>query len=172
MRETTSSVYGPLKGPRDFRLLSICKGGSKLGSISWTLNAFTVGGHDCPQYKALSYTWGSPIYAKKDDPILSAGIMCNGQTFSVGLNLMDALEEIGNSGYQGYIWIDAICINQQDMDERHSQVILMGDIYAFASEVIVWLGKDTAFLSDVEWLQSRTTLQAEAWELVNQLKFT
>ena len=39
------------------------------------------------------------------------------------------------------IWIDAICINQEDNDEKGQQVQSMAKIYAKASRVIVWLGR-------------------------------
>ncbi|MCJ1268791.1 hypothetical protein MMC22_008679 [Lobaria immixta] len=39
-----------------------------------------------------------------------------------------------------YIWIDAICINQQDPIERGAQVSIMGDVYRAAHSVVVWLG--------------------------------
>jgi hypothetical protein len=37
-------------------------------------------------------------------------------------------------------WIDAICINQNDMNERNEQVPRMGDIYSMASRVWIWIG--------------------------------
>jgi Heterokaryon incompatibility protein (HET) len=43
---------------------------------------------------------------------------------------------------QGYIWADAICINQIDTSEKTEQVPLMADIYERAELVLVWLGKD------------------------------
>lgn len=39
------------------------------------------------------------------------------------------------------IWIDSICINQNDVDERTSQVGIMREIYAKCTEVIIWLGE-------------------------------
>lgn len=39
-------------------------------------------------------------------------------------------------------WADAICINQQDIYERNSQVLLMRHIYEGAEQVLIWLGKD------------------------------
>lgn len=38
------------------------------------------------------------------------------------------------------LWIDSICINQEDVEERNSQVKIMGDIYKNASTVVIWLG--------------------------------
>lgn len=38
------------------------------------------------------------------------------------------------------VWIDALCINQQDKDERASQVRLMGQIYSSAASIAIWIG--------------------------------
>lgn len=167
MNPPARSFYEPFHQPRAFRLLSICKEDSQL---SCKLNTFTIGEDECPQYKALSYTWGSPIYGREEAFASTSTILCNDQPFSVVLNLMDALEQLRTSGYEGYIWIDAICIDQQNVGERNAQVLLMGDIYSSALEVIIWLGKDTTFLSDVEWLHNQTSFLAKAWDLVNQSK--
>jgi len=44
------------------------------------------------------------------------------------------------------VWIDAICINQDDLDERSSQLQIMGDIYSQAQDVVIWLGDDDGSL--------------------------
>lgn len=49
----------------------------------------------------------------------------------------DATDDLRGSGL---VWIDALCINQTDIDERSAQVRLMPQIYSNASCVIVWLG--------------------------------
>jgi hypothetical protein len=41
-----------------------------------------------------------------------------------------------------YLWTDAICINQADLNKQKAQVLMMGDIYRCAETVIAWLGKD------------------------------
>ncbi|KAK0642225.1 heterokaryon incompatibility protein-domain-containing protein [Cercophora newfieldiana] len=57
-------------------------------------------------------------------------------------NLSDFLQmsagDITHNRYE--IWIDALCIDQQNSDEVASQILLMGDIYGFAEQVCVWLG--------------------------------
>jgi hypothetical protein len=40
------------------------------------------------------------------------------------------------------LWMDALCINQEDVIERNQQVYLMGSIYSQAREVLVWLGPE------------------------------
>lgn len=87
-----------------------------------------------PSYSALSYTWGSPIQERFID--------CDGQRLGVTLNLWKALRSLRQATDTCTFWIDAICINQRNIDERNSQVPLMKEIYQRAAEVVVWLGED------------------------------
>jgi hypothetical protein len=85
-----------------------------------------------PAYEALSYTWGS---ASGNVPIrVGSGIL------QVTKNLVAAMYALSPPVSQRTIWIDAICINQNDTTERNHQVLFMKDIYARASRVIVWIG--------------------------------
>ncbi|KAF2472960.1 HET-domain-containing protein, partial [Lindgomyces ingoldianus] len=94
---------------------------------------FTIVSLDAkPVYRALSYTWGDP----KD----TLPITLNGHRFEVTRNLKRALQRLRTLGTEVSIWIDAICINQVDMDERMHQVQLMRVIYQNPEEVIVYLG--------------------------------
>jgi Heterokaryon incompatibility protein (HET) len=88
-----------------------------------------------PVYKALSYAWG--------DPSLTLPIFINGKTHHVTANCHAALLRLRETG-ERCMWIDAICINQEDDKEKSTQVALMRDIYHFADEVIVWLGRAQA----------------------------
>jgi hypothetical protein len=87
-------------------------------------------------YSALSYTWG--------DELAEIPITVNESTFLVTPNLAAALEGLRNNakfgGKSRTLWIDAICINQADVNEKNHQVAQMQEIYAGAKEVIVWLG--------------------------------
>jgi Heterokaryon incompatibility protein (HET) len=49
------------------------------------------------------------------------------------------------------LWADAICINQDDIDERSFQVAVMGRIFADSKNATVWLGKDQSHLEDFAW---------------------
>jgi hypothetical protein len=54
-------------------------------------------------------------------------------------NLYHALLRLRDSALSTYYWIDAMCINQNDLDERSAQVQLMGEIYAGAEQIIIWV---------------------------------
>jgi hypothetical protein len=64
-------------------------------------------------------------------------------------NLFDALCALPESQY---MWIDAVCINQENLDEKAVQLPLMGAIYSNAQHVAIWLGKDESGLEDVQWI--------------------
>ncbi|KAF2820100.1 heterokaryon incompatibility, partial [Ophiobolus disseminans] len=84
-------------------------------------------------YDALSYTWGSIVNMKH--------ITCNCQRLEVTENLFDALSVLRHRYIDRYLWVDAICINQNDAKERAQQVQKMLMIYQNATNVIAWLGK-------------------------------
>lgn len=58
-------------------------------------------------------------------------------------NLHSALTQLRLVDQPRLIWIDQLCINQSDLEERSSQVLLMCDIYHGAQEVVVWLGEES-----------------------------
>ncbi|KAK5624981.1 hypothetical protein RRF57_000697 [Xylaria bambusicola] len=87
-----------------------------------------------PEYSALSYVWGTELAPTK--------IKCNGHDIEVTENLAQALRHLRHESEPRYIWADALCINQEDAEEKGHQVALMKDIYAYAGEVAIWLGPD------------------------------
>ena len=64
-------------------------------------------------------------------------------------NLADAMYHFSELELECLFWIDTICINQAHVVERNSQVIMMGEIYASAHEILVWLGKEDQYSSGV-----------------------
>lgn len=113
-------------------------------------------------YCALSYSWGQPEDFSElidpDDQFLQDlryeyeerlfVVIVDGAVYPVRKNLMEFLVTMGRRlaqpnfvGY-GLFWIDAICINQEDLEERNRQVEMMWRIYRCADQVIVWLGID------------------------------
>ena len=72
-------------------------------------------GDERVQYEALSYTWGTPI--------LRQFIWCDGKVLPVTQNLYNALRRLRQTNEKKLLWIDAICINQEDLEERNHQVV-------------------------------------------------
>lgn len=91
------------------------------------------------KYDALSYVWGPP-----DD--LAHYIILQGKRFPVRKNLWSALSHLRHPSLAQDLWIDAICINQNDISERNKQVRMMKHIYGQAACVRIWLGPLTTGL--------------------------
>jgi hypothetical protein len=87
-------------------------------------------------YVALSYVWGKP------EP--SFPFYCDGTAFRISSNLNLALHHLIEPGQSRYLWVDQICINQNDGSEKAAQVQLMDQIYGSADKVAIWLGEAPA----------------------------
>jgi Heterokaryon incompatibility protein (HET) len=115
-----------------FRLLYL-EHGDKDSAIHCRLATFEL--QSAPAYEALSYTWG--------EAVLSHEITCNGSSLQVTSNLHDALQYLRPIDGERIMWIDAVCINQTNPQERTAQVGIMKNIYSKSDHVVIWLGKDT-----------------------------
>jgi len=86
------------------------------------------------KFEALSYTWG--------DSRENRTIQLNGKAgYAVTDNLFYALRRLRNRRTERTVWIDAVCINQNDLDEKGHQVAIMGEIYLCATWVVIWIGE-------------------------------
>ena len=95
---------------------------------------------DDPSYEALSYTWGQPIFPE----VLHTP---NG-VLKITENLALALRRLRFKDRVRYLWIDAVCINQNDATDKSRQVAMMGSIYKSARQVICWLAQADETISD------------------------
>jgi hypothetical protein len=84
------------------------------------------------EYEALSYVWAQ-----------EPGHRCirlNGSRHQITTNLFLALRRLRKASEARYIWIDALCINQDNGEEKNHQVALMGSIYKSCTRALLWLG--------------------------------
>lgn len=115
-------------------------GAETLTFFTPTFHAVSVETGEPIWYTALSYVWG--------DPSLVRSIRCHGRTFRTTENLYTALKYLRQTKSAVNLWIDQICINQNDLEEKTQQVILMSKIYQRAWSTIVWLGEEADNSSD------------------------
>ena len=90
-----------------------------------------------PPYVALSYTWGTSTV----NHILHIGK----SVFPISGNLHEALKHLYLRGKCKHIWVDAICINQKDNDEKSRQILRLRPVFRKAEVVIAWLGLHDEF---------------------------
>ncbi len=125
-------VYAPLKH-RQIRLLRVFRDDDVKLRCRFehaSLDDLTI------DYIAVSYTWGDATTSSKiwfDD----------GHYLNLTGSGADVLTFFVDANVDKFIWIDLLCINQQDLDEKSHQVRLMGKIFASAMQVVVWLGKQS-----------------------------
>lgn len=87
--------------------------------------------HELPEYETLSYRWGDP------EPKLPINVC--GEQLGVTRNLYDALFRLRRPDKRRAIWIDQLCINQNDNVEKAAQVRLMRAIYSSCTICNIWL---------------------------------
>ncbi|KAI1390503.1 heterokaryon incompatibility protein-domain-containing protein [Hypoxylon trugodes] len=164
MEKSANTVnYDPL--PSDgsmIRLVTILPGVKhkkvKCTVANYPFSKFSKGATGSVEYEALSYVWG--------DASITNPITLNGQPFRVTINLEAALRALRLQDKRRHVWIDAMCINQTNLQERNQEVRRMGDIYSNARQVIVWLGREVE-PGDVHISDDRVTQKTHS--LLNSL---
>jgi hypothetical protein len=153
--------YEPLDldGP-SFRLLRLRKGSGL--DIECELFQASFASDDLVPYEALSYTWGGRDF--------SASVQINQCTLAVTENLYLALQYLRSWEADRILWVDAICMDQGNSQERGHQVGYMGTIFSRADRVIFWLGSptdDTDILMDsLKQLEEKSTqFPCSRWSL-------
>lgn len=85
-------------------------------------------------YQAISYCWG-------DQTAKDRVWCCKHRFLNINNSLAAVLRYLINSKAPGWFWIDAICIDQSNHEEKGRQVRMMGDIFMSAEEVVAWVGE-------------------------------
>ncbi|ORY01169.1 heterokaryon incompatibility protein-domain-containing protein [Clohesyomyces aquaticus] len=127
-------TYLPLPQPNSIRLLLLLPGSGK-SPIHCHVAIFSL--NEALSFEALSYAWG--------DINESSTIYCNGSSLTVPRNLQEFLWGIRSPTKRRWLWVDSVCINQEDVKERGHQVKQMAKTYSLAKRVLVWLGPKNYF---------------------------
>lgn len=123
----------------EIRLLNLQPRRSSLASkLDWPHSeiecSFSVTNlHDSPPFEALSYTWG--------DRESCITVKLDGELVKITENLCLALQHLRLDDLPRTLWVDALCINQLDYNERNQQVAAMRYIYERATCVVIFLGE-------------------------------
>ncbi|KAF7934970.1 uncharacterized protein EAE98_003015 [Botrytis deweyae] len=134
--------YKPLDPLVDGTRLLHLLPGSSTQQPRCSLKHVNFGGR--PKYNAVSYTWGNEANQKP--------IVIEDRYFLVTENLYKALICLQQQSATEYVlWVDAICINQDDVAERNRQLTIMPYIYERAKLVIIWLRNDENTSPPTAW---------------------
>lgn len=129
-----SSLYSPLdKDQKQFRLLELHPGEAN-DRVQCTLKIVTLKTWPwlLSRYDTISYCWGNADIREE--------ISVNGRSDTVPVSCANALRRMRDQLSLKIVWIDAVCIDQSNVDERGHQVGIMRDIYANGTVNIVYLG--------------------------------
>ena len=124
--------YSQLSVPTGIRLLRLLPDAK---SLQGELFEYRLRSSDKPShpYEALSYVWGG------DEKPQSISI--GNLKLDITKNLYTALLRLRDHDCSRILWVDAVCINQENDEEKEDQISLMAEIYAKALRVVVWLGE-------------------------------
>lgn len=131
-KATSSVVHQSLDHNSDqIRILTLKKG-SWSDEISCSLRAVSLE-QEKGRYHALSYRWGDENDREQ--------ILVDGKLLNVTTSLYIALKHLRLDSTDRDLWIDQICINQGNPNEKQHQISLMKPIYVGSAQVIIWLGE-------------------------------
>ncbi|KAK3693088.1 heterokaryon incompatibility protein-domain-containing protein [Podospora appendiculata] len=136
---SVSPVYPTRLGSAEFRLVCLSEGGADRSPVIH-VDLEVYDDDQCPEYETVSYTWGG----EDDDSSLCRPLYV-GPYWDVLLqtkNCWDMLRFLRPLRGFRLVWVDAVCINQADTQERNSQVAKMAHIYEKCRRVVAYLGSD------------------------------
>jgi hypothetical protein len=108
-------------------------------------------------YEALSYVWGEIRGTQK--------IVCDNRTLLVTKNCLEALQHLRLKRKPRTLWVDSICINQKDDDEKAHQVAMMRDVYLLAKTTIAWFGRGDSEIEDVIQRSGEVSVKRPRWRV-------
>lgn len=129
------NVYYPLdRSTREIRVLDILEfAGQQNEDLRCRIRQISLDSEPRPTYETISYCWG--------DPNPCETILLAGHGFTVPKNTYLALKRFSYPNRVRTVWIDAVCINQDDLQERSEQVNMMGAIYLQTTLGLIYLGE-------------------------------
>ena len=157
MRDITcNGLYKPIHSKSTFRVLKEYGAKQFEAPIECCLLETLIDDGDL-LYEAISYSWA--------DQLPTQPIQCGCGVTNVTKNCEAALRRFRPTCPYEYrlLWIDSLCINQQDIHERSQQVGIMGSIYAKAEQVLIWLGNGTEPIKGVAPNETQSHVDAFDW---------
>ena len=154
--------YTPLYEDDAIRLIFLHPSPDRDAPIRCSIILTTLEAYDrdtINHYTALSYVWGNATDL--------VSISVNSQDLKVTRNLWTALRDIRHEESDRAMWIDAICINQQDQKEKSIQVAQMWKVYKTADHTIIYLGLAAQYWTDlIDMIRQKCHFNSGKWRHV------
>ncbi|GKZ48107.1 hypothetical protein AbraIFM66951_011862, partial [Aspergillus brasiliensis] len=139
------------------RLFTIWPDENEVNFVQGSL--YSVSLNDGLEFEALSYVWG--------DITTTVDAWVNGHKIAVPTNLERFLRALRQPKEKRVVWVDYLCINQEDILEKNTQVPLMSQIYRTATSVIAWLGELSPNIEEAiaynDWTRGEYTSRSQFW---------
>ncbi|KAK6813611.1 hypothetical protein RU639_010313 [Aspergillus parasiticus] len=136
---------------KEIRLLTILPALISKARIKCSLQVASLDAF--PRYEAISYVWGD-IREKQ-------AILLDGRTIQVPTNVRRILQRLRHRMQRRVIWIDYVCINQDNVAEKNTQIPLMSAIYANATSVIAIISLDNLIdngADAIDWMKRTSAM--------------
>lgn len=131
--DAAARLFTPLRAAqREIRLLAVHPG-EPSEPIHCSLLYTSLLGEPTLPYETVSYCWGS-IQERSN-------IRVEGELLNVAASSAEALRRLRRFNTSRILWIDAVCINQYNLEEKGRQVAFMGEVYSKAVRNLIWLGE-------------------------------
>ena len=132
--DAATRLFTPLRAAeREIRLLAIHPGTADQPVQCSLLYTSLLDEHPLP-FETVSYCWG--------DIARRAIIHVEGARLDVAASAAEALRRFRRNSSSRILWLDAVCINQHNLEEKGRQVAFMGEVYHKALRNLIWLGQD------------------------------
>ncbi|OWP00044.1 hypothetical protein B2J93_8615 [Marssonina coronariae] len=147
-----AAVYLPLEAG-EFRILRL-EPGRKDDQVRCSFETATV--HSPPRYEAISYLWGGGNETQQQTS-LEVELLDNQQPprshrILIRSILHSALRSLRHPTEKRSFWVNALCINHSDLDEKNQQIALKRSIFYNAENLCFWLGDDPSYKTALNFI--------------------
>ena len=157
-QSVAASIYHKLDSSKhEIRLLTLHPAQDENSTVRCTLSHASLHDPGLPAYETVSYVWGEHVFESL--------VLLDEHKYYVTSNLASILRYLRESEEPRLLWVDALCINQHDLQERSQQVTLMRTIFSRCEQALAWLGPDAGHYN----AESAAKQMVHAMELMEKI---
>ncbi|KAK5125466.1 hypothetical protein LTR85_000575 [Meristemomyces frigidus] len=131
-------AYPPIEPGKEFRILKLLPAPRPTEDLVCELETAKL--LSPPEFEALSYVWGETTNR--------SFVNIRGERVGITTNLDEALRALRDPDHDRVLWVDALCIRQDDLEERSKHVKCMKEVYAACIRDLLWLGSEDSIIAN------------------------